>query len=91
VFTHGPDNGNYANECEFTDLVAPALIAWKRHSKPLFRGVATFDEAGAEKTKITFRQIFDSAGECAKIKRFAVEKNEENFDRLEEELLKMAS
>jgi hypothetical protein len=33
--------------------------------------------------------IFDSAKECNKIKAFAVEKNEENFDRLENELTKM--
>lgn len=35
--------------------------------------------------------IFDSEKECNKIKVFAVDKNEENFDRLENELVKMAS
>jgi len=33
--------------------------------------------------------LFDTAEECRKIKAFAVEKNEENFDRLEIELTKM--
>ena len=36
-----------------------------------------------------FKQIFDSAEECNKIKKFVVEKNEENFDRLEVELGRM--
>jgi hypothetical protein len=33
--------------------------------------------------------LFASAEECNKIKRFVVDKNEENFDRLEIELTKM--
>jgi hypothetical protein len=33
--------------------------------------------------------IFETAEECNKIKGFATPKNEENFDRLERELLKM--
>ena len=37
---HGPDKGNYANECEFIKIEKPTLIAWKRHSKPLFKVVA---------------------------------------------------
>ncbi len=35
--------------------------------------------------------IFDSPEECNKVKVFAVDKNEENFDRLENELTKMVS
>ncbi len=33
--------------------------------------------------------IFNSTEECNKVKTFAVDKNEENFDRLEIELAKM--
>jgi uncharacterized protein YndB with AHSA1/START domain len=80
---HGPEKGNYRNECEFTEIEPPRLIAWKRHSKPLFRVVATFEAVADDKTNIVFRQIFDSAAECNKVKPFAVEKNEENFDKLE--------
>jgi uncharacterized protein YndB with AHSA1/START domain len=88
---HGPDKGNYQNECEFTHIIRPELIAWKRHSKPLFSVVATFEEASATTTKIIFRMLFDSVRECEKVKKFAVDKNEENFDRLEIELTKMIS
>lgn len=86
---HGPDKGNYPNECEFIKIEKPSLIAWKRHSKPLFQVVATFDEITKEKTKVVFKQIFNTAEECNKIKKFVLDKNEENFDRLEEELKKM--
>ncbi|HEY0054514.1 MAG TPA: SRPBCC family protein [Pedobacter sp.] len=83
---HGPDKGNYANECEFTKIEKPSLIAWKRHSKPLFQVVVTFDEVFSDRTEITFKQIFDTPEECSKIKPYVVDKNEENFDRLEVEL-----
>ncbi len=86
---HGPDKGNYPNEVEFIEIDKPALIAWKRHSKPIFQVVAAFEEVAADKTKIIFRMLFTSADECNKVKKFAVDKNEENFDRLEVELAKM--
>jgi len=86
---HGPDKGNYPNECEFLKIERPSLIAWKRYSKPLFQVVAGFEEVPAGRTKVIFKMIFTSADECNKIKRFVVDKNEENFDRLENELAKM--
>ncbi len=86
---HGPGKGNYENECEFAIIEQPSLIAWKRISKPLFNVVASFEALGANETKLVFRQIFSSEAECNKIKPFAVEKNEENFDRLERELTQM--
>jgi uncharacterized protein YndB with AHSA1/START domain len=86
---HGPDKGNYANECEFIKIDSPSLIAWKRYSKPIFQVVATFEDVANNKTKIVFKMLFSAAEECQKIKKFVVDKNEENFDRLEEELKKM--
>jgi uncharacterized protein YndB with AHSA1/START domain len=86
---HGPEKGNYANECEFIKIDEPSLIAWKRYSKPLFQVVATFEEISAGKTKLVFKMLFNTADECSKIKPFAIDKNEENFDRLENELSKM--
>lgn len=35
--------------------------------------------------------IFDTPEECDKIKKFVVDKNEENFDKLEAELTKMTT
>jgi len=87
---HGPDKGNYENECEFIKIEKPSLIAWKRHSKPLFQILATFEEVSEEKTKIVFKMLFNSVEECNKLKPYVVDKNEENFDRLENELKTMS-
>jgi uncharacterized protein YndB with AHSA1/START domain len=86
---HAPDKGNFHNECEFTRIEKPTLIEWKRYSKPLFRVLATFEALSDDKTKIVFKQIFYTAEECEKIRKYTVGKNDENFDRLENELTKM--
>lgn len=80
---HGPDKGHYENECDFIKIEKPVLIAWQRISKPIFQVVASFGETEPNKTKITFKMLFATAAECGKLKPFVVDKNEENFDRLE--------
>jgi len=89
---HGPDKGDYVNECEFIKIDRPNLIAWDRISKPVFRVVAEFEKLDGNKSRVIFKMVFDrSSKEYETIKKFAPEKNEENFDRLEEELTKMTS
>ena len=83
---HGPDKGNYPNECEFIRIEKPGLLHWNRISKPHFQVMVTFESLEENKTKVIFRMIFATAEECEKIRKFAVDKNEENFDRLEDEL-----
>lgn len=86
---HAPDKGNFQNECEFVKIEKPTQIAWIRISKPLFNIVATFEKIMDYQTKIVFRMVFTTAEECSKLKPYVVDKNEENFDRLEDELAKM--
>lgn len=86
---HGPEKGNYPNDVEFIKIDKPNLIAWKRHSKPLFQILTTFEAVTENSTKIIFKMLFDSVEECNKLKPFVVDKNEENFDKLEVELSKM--
>ena len=86
---HGPDGGNYQNECVFIKIDKPELIAWNHLSNPGFQVVVIFEAISGNKTKVIFRMIFNSAGECSKVKSFAGDKNEENLDRLESELKKM--
>jgi len=88
---HGPEKGNYPNECEFIKIEKPSIIAWKRYSKPHFQVVATFEEVSDAKTNLVFKMLFNSPEECGKLKPFVVDKNEENFDKLEVELKKMNS
>ena len=87
---HGPDKGNYANECEFIKIEKPSLLAWRRFSKPIFQVVVRFEDVSEDQTKIVYKMLFHSPEECNKLKSFAADKNEENFDRLEKELAKMS-
>lgn len=90
VFTmHGPEKGNYQNECEFIQIDEPNLIAWQRISQPIFQILATFEEVAPNQTELVFKMLFDTVKECEKLKPYVVDKNEENFDKLEAELTKM--
>ncbi|WP_347051844.1 SRPBCC family protein [Flavobacterium olei] len=86
---HGPEQGNYENDVEFIKIDEPNLIAWKRHSKPLFQILTTFEAISENETKVVFKMLFETVQECQKLKPYVVDKNEENFDKLETELSKM--
>ena len=62
------------------------LIAWCRLTNRIFQVVASFEEIAFDKTRVIFKMFFKSAGQCNKVRGLAIEKNEENFDRLEGEL-----
>lgn len=83
---HGPEKGNYENDCEFIFIENPKMIAWKRYSKPIFQVVAEFESLNEGQTKVKFKQIFETHEECEKIRKFTVGKNDENFDKLEKVL-----
>ena len=83
---HGPDKGHYENECEFIKIESPLLIAWQRHSNPIFQVVVHFERIDSESTKVVFKMLFATPEECNKLRKFVVDKNEENFDRLEKVL-----
>lgn len=83
---HGPEKGNYENHCEFIAIEKPVLLHWKRYSQPLFQVLVNFDRVSNEETSVRFRMLFDTAEECEKLKKFVVDKNEENFDKLEKVL-----
>ncbi|MFZ2313796.1 MAG: SRPBCC family protein [Methylobacter sp.] len=82
---HGPDGTDYDNHSVFVEVVKPERIVFDHVSGPHFQVTATFDEQ-AGKTLLTFRMDFKSAAECDKVKSYAVEANEQNFDRLEAQL-----
>ena len=84
---HGPEKGNYENSSVFKIVKPNELISWKRISQPLFDMEIAFEKIADSKTQISFRMIFKTVKECNKIRPFAEPKNEENFDRLEKEIL----
>lgn len=84
---HGPEKGNYENSSVFKIVEPNKLIRWTRISQPLFDMEVGFEKMNSSKSKISFRMIFNRVEERDKIKNFAGPKNEENFDRLERELI----
>lgn len=86
---HGPDGANYPNQNVFLEIVRPERIVIDHVSPPRFRIEAAFEDEDG-KTRLTFRMVFESAAECDKIKKIAVDGNEQNFDRLAARLEKMA-
>jgi uncharacterized protein YndB with AHSA1/START domain len=88
---HGPEKGNYENASIFKTVEPLKLISWTRVSQPLFDMEVAFTALEYAQTRISFRMIFGTAEECEKIRRFAEPKNEENFDRLERELLNVVT
>jgi uncharacterized protein YndB with AHSA1/START domain len=86
---HSPDGIDYPNKNRFTEIDENERIVFD-HLEPVhsFQATATFTKEG-NKTRFTFRMLFDSAEECQRVKQFIQAANEENFDKLEQELLTM--
>jgi uncharacterized protein YndB with AHSA1/START domain len=87
---HGPEKGKYENSAIFKRVVQKKLVAWTRTSQPFFDMEVEFEQLNHFKSKISFRMIFNTVEECEKVKNFVVPKNEENFDRLERELINIS-
>lgn len=78
----GPEGREFPNHARFVSISPDEEIIIDHLSEPKFRIVAQFVAEGAG-TRLYFRMQFESAEKCAVVKRYAVDCNEENFDRLE--------
>jgi uncharacterized protein YndB with AHSA1/START domain len=86
---HGPDGANYPNHSVFVEVSRPERIVLRHVSGPQFELTISLSEE-ADRTRLGWRMRFESAAECERVKKFAVEANEQNFDRLEAQLARMA-
>jgi len=86
---HGPDGTDYRNHCIYAEIDEPARLVFDHVSGPVFRVAATF-ESVAGGTRVSFRQTFETDDVCFRVRRFAVDANEQNLDRLAAELASMA-
>ncbi len=78
---HAPDGAGFPNHSVFRDIKPQERIVFDHLSGPLFQVTATFaDQDGG--TLLSFRMRFGSVEECEAIKRYALEGNEQVFDRL---------
>ncbi len=87
---HGPDGADYENEYVVEEFGEPERIVIS-HPDPAhyFQLFITLAEEGENKTRLSWRQRFDTREHFERVKSFVTEANEQNLDRLEAELKKM--
>jgi uncharacterized protein YndB with AHSA1/START domain len=83
-----PEGNNYQHLCRFASIEPPERIVFDHLSGPMYRVTVTLTDLGLQ-TRVRFRMLFETEDECAAMKPFALEANEESFDRLAAELATM--
>ena len=78
------DGVDYPNEMIFKKIENNHLIL--EHILPHFFLDISLDAIGDNQTRMTWDMTWDSPEMLARIREFLMEKNAENFDKLEEEL-----
>ena len=84
---HGPDRGHYANESVFAEIEFARKVVVQHVSQPRYLLTITMDPSAAG-TTVSWTQVFENAEVARKIERIVVPSNEQNLDRLTEEVLK---
>jgi uncharacterized protein YndB with AHSA1/START domain len=79
---HGPDGTDYKNESRFVEIVPGERFVFDHLSWPKFRGSATFEDAPGGKTRVTFRQLFETAEDFAKVRVYAEPANTQWMEKL---------
>jgi uncharacterized protein YndB with AHSA1/START domain len=82
---HGPDGADYPNEIVFVEVVKHERIVLRHLGEHSYELTITLDDVGGQ-TRVSWRMRHATAAECAKVKPFVVDGNEQNFDRLAAEL-----
>ncbi len=80
---HGPDGADYENEYAVEEFVEPERIVIS-HPDPAhyFQLFITLTEEGENKTRLSWRQRFDTREHFEQVKSLVAEANEQNLDRL---------
>jgi uncharacterized protein YndB with AHSA1/START domain len=81
---HGADGKNYPNESRFLRLV-PARVFEIEHPSPHFILTLEFSEA-PDGTLVRWRQTFDSIEQYERIASFVATANQQNLERLAQEV-----
>lgn len=86
---HGPDGKAYENESEFEIITANERVVLRHISKPEYRAEFLFTASGINKSALTWNMVFATEKAYQSLKDIVAEKNEENLNRLDNELKKM--
>lgn len=84
---HGPDGANYPNESIFAAIDPPGKLVIQHVCEPLFTLTITFAPSGPG-TLVTWLQEFENAGFARQMEHVLRPSNEQNLDRLTEEILR---
>jgi uncharacterized protein YndB with AHSA1/START domain len=88
---HGPEGQPFHNISTFIDIRPNERIVLE-HLEPMHRFLLTVTLARkGEKTELTWHMKFDKPFEPPELREFIAAANEQNFDRLEEELSRPAT
>lgn len=83
---HGPDGTNYPNESVFREIVAAERVVFEHLSEGHHFFMTITFAARGNQTLVGWRQVFDTAAHRDRIAAFVVEANEQNLNRLAEEV-----
>jgi uncharacterized protein YndB with AHSA1/START domain len=90
IVMHGPNGTDYPNESVFVEIVPPERIVFD-HLEPIHRIRTTVTLAAhSGGTALIWRMLFATVAECDRVRSFVSTANEQNLDRLEAELARMA-
>lgn len=89
IVMHGPDGKDYRNVSVFREIRVPERIVFEHVHGHHFWMLITLEEKGP-KTLLRWRQVFDTAAEVGRIAAVVGDANEQNLDRLEAELARIA-
>jgi uncharacterized protein YndB with AHSA1/START domain len=82
---HGPDGSNHPNESVFAEIQPDRLVVIQHISSPKFRLVVELTpDAGG--TSLAWTQSFDDPKVAAAVRHIVEPANEQNLDRLAEEI-----
>ncbi len=87
---HGPDGTVYENTSRFDEVTPERIVLQHLDPEHAFRMSMTLDNEN-DRTRLTWRMLFDTTEGYEKVCGFVPRCNEENFDRLEAELAAMKS
>jgi uncharacterized protein YndB with AHSA1/START domain len=82
---HGPDGRSYPNQSTFAEIESLKRVVVQHDSEPKFRLTITL-EPSATGTVVTWSQAFENADLASRIEHIVVPANEQNLDRLSEEV-----
>ncbi len=82
---HGPDGTDYPNESVFLEIVEPERVLLEHMGHHFFLTITFEDEGG--RTRVGWRQVFDTAEHRNAIAAVVPALNEQNLNRLTAEVL----